>query len=233
MDPEMIPHNFPEPIVYVVDNNLSARNVVIRTAEAGGIKAKGFSDIESLLSEYDDTIPGCLILEINLTGSSGPATQASLKEQGVLVPVISVTSQPTADMVIRAWKAGAIDFLEKPFNEQLLLESIQQAINVDLQRKTENQCRDKMLSRLQSLSQREQEVLRLLMQGKANKTIAHELGLSAKTVETHRAHIMRKLGVNSMAGLMWMGLCSGVYNEVPDQLPFRTPQFKPEIQSQH
>jgi len=149
--------------------------------------------------------------------------QEHLSRQDVNIPIIFISGHGNVSMAVRTMKAGAVDFLEKPFDDQMLLDSIQRAIELDRRAREDGEWRAQISGRLDSLSRREQEVLHLLIRGNPNKVIAHEMNLSTKTVETHRAHIMRKLGVNSMAGLVWIALASGDYQDVPDQLPFTVP----------
>jgi FixJ family two-component response regulator len=185
--------------------------------------------VQGFLDSYSPDQPGCLILDVRLPHFSGQKLQEYLRREGINIPVIFMSSHSSVAMAVRTLKAGAIDFIEKPFDEQLLLDSIQKALQTDKEMRNEELWRKMILKYLGLLSRREEEVLRLLIQGKANKVIAHELNLSTKTIETHRAHIMRKLGVNSLAGLVWMALNSGEYQEVPDHLPFSPPSKCPGV----
>jgi FixJ family two-component response regulator len=166
---------------------------------------------------------------VRLPHFSGQKLQEYLHREGINIPVIFMSGHSSVAMAVRTLKAGAIDFIEKPFDEQLLLDSIQKALQTDKEMRNEELWRKMILKYLGLLSRREEEVLRLLIQGKANKAIAYELNLSTKTIETHRAHIMRKLGVNSLAGLVWMALNSGEYQEVPEHLPFSPPSKCPGV----
>lgn len=219
---------FPEPAVFVVDDDDAVRDALSMLIESMGNKVKSYSNVQAFLDEYKSEMTGCLVLDVRLPRISGLELQEYMKRQKINLPVIFISGHGTVAMAVRTLKAGAVDFLEKPFDDQMLLDSIQKAIELDRQNRSAEECQAKIRDLLQTLSKREIEVLRMLIQGKANKAIAHDMQLSTKTVETHRAHIMRKLGVNSMAGLMWMALSSGEFNEIPDHLPFPAPHFRPE-----
>ena len=218
-----------EPTVFVVDDDDAVRDSLCMLIESMGIQVKSYSNAQAFLNEYDSSIPGCLVLDVRLPHISGLELQEHLRRRGEFIPLIFISAHATLAMAVRTLKAGAIDFLEKPFDDQMLLDSIQKAIEIDRSEREESICRDEIMEHLSTLSKREEEVLRMLIQGRSNKVIAHELDLSTKTVETHRAHIMRKLGVNSMAGIVWMALNSGRYNEVPDKLPFNPPSTKNQL----
>jgi two-component system response regulator FixJ len=213
-------NNAMEPTVFVVDDDDAVRNALQILIESMGIQVATFDSVQAFLDAYDPARAGCLVLDVRLPRFSGLELQEHLSRQGIHIPIIFISGHGNVAMAVRTMKAGAVDFLEKPFDDQILLESIQRAIEQDRQARAEDQWHEQIMARLGQLSRREEEVLHLLIRGMSNKVIAHEMNLSTKTVETHRAHIMRKLGVNSMAGLMWIALASGEYQDVPDQLPF-------------
>jgi len=215
------------PSVFVVDDDDGVRDALKVLIESMGIKVEVFDSVQAFLDRYSPTTPGCLVLDVRLPRISGLELQEHLKRNGINIPIIFISGHGNVAMAVRTLKAGAVDFLEKPFDDQMLLDSIQKALEIDRRSRNAEHWRTQITSCLNTLSRREEEVLRLLIQGKANKVIAHEMGLSTKTVETHRAHIMRKLGVNSMAGLVWMALSSGEYHEIPDRLPFTPPPNDP------
>lgn len=219
------------PTVFIVDDDDAVRNALQILVESMDIHTRSFDNVQSFLDCYNPEQPGCLVLDVRLPQLSGLELQEYLQRQGIKMPIIFVSGHSTVSMAVRTLKAGAIDFLEKPVDDQTLLDSIQRALEHDRLTRLEEQCRQNVLRYLGQLSRREEEVLRLLIQGKANKVIAHEMGLSTKTIETHRAHIMRKLGVNSLAGLVWMAMTSGEYHEVPEHLPFPLPKQKPNTLS--
>ncbi len=212
-----------EPTVFVVDDDDGVRDALRILLESIGIQVATFDSVQTFLDAYDLIMPGCLVLDVRLPRFSGLELQEHLSRQDVNIPIIFVSGHGNVSMAVRTMKAGAVDFLEKPFDDQMLLDSIQRAIELDRQAREDTKWRLQISDRLDNLSRREGEVLQLLIRGNPNKVIAHEMNLSTKTVETHRAHIMRKLGVNSMAGLVWIALASGKYHDVPDQLPFTAP----------
>ena len=212
-----------EPTVFVVDDDDGVRDALGILLESIGVQVAAFDSVQTFLDAYDPAMPGCLVLDVRLPRFSGLELQEHLSRQAVSIPIIFISGHGNVSMAVRTMKAGAVDFLEKPFDDQMLLDSIQRAIELDRQSREDTEWRTKVRDRLQNLSRREEEVLHYLIRGNPNKVIAHEMNLSTKTVETHRAHIMRKLGVNSMAGLVWIALASGEYQDVPDQLPFTAP----------
>lgn len=213
-----------QPTVFIVDDDDGVRDALSELIESIGIRVNSYDNVRSFLDEYIPAKPGCLVLDVRLPGISGLELQEHFQRKNIQIPIIFVSGHSNVAIAVRSMKAGAIDFLEKPFDDQLLLDSIQKALEIDRVARNEEEHRSMIMNRIERLSPREEEVLHLLIQGKANKKIADIMQLSTKTIETHRAHIMRKLGVRSMAGLMWMAIKSGVYQEIPDQLPFDPPQ---------
>jgi two-component system response regulator FixJ len=208
------------PTVYIVDDDLDVRDTLKFFVESIGFQVSVYDCVHDFLSDYHQDMPGCLILDVRLPKISGLELQDHFQRKAIRIPIIFLSSHSNVSIAVRTMKAGAIDFLEKPFDEQLLLDSIQKAMGIDRKTRETKQQHSMIMEKIEGLSNREEEVLRFLIQGKANKVIAGTLGLSTKTIETHRAHIMRKLGVSSMAGLMWMAIKSGEYKEVPELLPF-------------
>ncbi len=208
------------PTVYIVDDDLNVRDALILFVESIGFQVSAYDCVHDFLDDYHQDMPGCLILDVRLPKISGLELQDHFQRKAIRIPIIFLSSHSNVSIAVRTMKAGAIDFLEKPYDEQLLLDSIQKAMGIDRKTRETKQQHSLIMEKIGDLSNREEEVLRYLIQGKANKVIANVLGLSTKTIETHRAHIMRKLGVSSMAGLMWMAITSGEYREVPEVLPF-------------
>lgn len=208
------------PTVFIVDDDLDTRDGLILFVESIGYQVAAFDCVHDFLNAHHQDMPGCLIMDVRLPKISGLELQDHFQRKDIHIPIIFLTSNSNVSIAVRTMKAGAIDFLEKPFDEQLLLDSIQRAMGIDRKIRETKQQHSRIMEKIRNLSQREEEVLRFLIQGKANKVIANILGLSTKTIETHRAHIMRKLEVSSMAGLMWMAITSGEYQEVPEHLPF-------------
>jgi FixJ family two-component response regulator len=208
------------PTVYIVDDDIGVRDTLISFVDSIGFQVSAYDCVHDFLDDYHQDMPGCLILDVRLPKISGLELQDHFQRKAVRIPIIFLSSHSNVSIAVRTMKAGAIDFLEKPYDEQLLLDSIQKAMGIDRRTRETKQQHSMIMEKIGGLSKREEEVLRYLIQGKSNKVIANVLGLSTKTIETHRAHIMRKLGVSSMAGLMWMAITSGEYREVPEELPF-------------
>lgn len=196
-------------IVYVVDDDASVRDALRFLVESVDLRVEACASAQAFLEAYDGSAPGCLVLDVRLRGMSGLDLQAELGRRGIQIPTIIVTGHGDVPMAVRAMKMGAIDFVEKPFNEQQLLDRIQQAIDVDREHRRNGEERAHLQSLLTTLSPREREVMDLLVLGKANKEVAEHLGLSTRTVEGHRARLMEKLGCESLAELVRISLvCS-------------------------
>lgn len=226
MSVNYIPNTLSQPTVFIIDDDDGVRGSLKALIESMGILVESFENVRSFLDDYNPDKSGCLVLDIRLPQISGLELQDHFQRNGIQIPIIFLSGHSNVAIAVRTMKAGAFDFLEKPIDDQVLLDSIQRAIEIDRKARNERQWHSKIMERIGMLSPREEEVLRLLLQGKANKVIASEMKLSTKTVETHRAHIMRKMGVSSMAGLVWMAITSGEYHEIPDQLPFSMPETK-------
>jgi FixJ family two-component response regulator len=155
------------------------------------------------------------VLDVRMPGMSGLDVQTELAQRGAELPTIVVTGHAEVAMAVRAVKAGAIDFIEKPFSDQLLLDRVRQALEIDRQSREVRTRREEARRRLASLSAREREVLGLVVAGKANKEIAAALGLSPKTVEVHRAHVMSKMAADSLAELIRVAILAGAIGENP------------------
>jgi FixJ family two-component response regulator len=151
---------------------------------------------------YEESKPGCLVADVRMPGMSGLALLERLRADGVMIPVILISGHADVKMAVEAMKSGAFDFIEKPFSDDLLLDRIQKAVQLDREtRRNRAQCRT-TAAQISSLTRREREVLDLVAAGLLNKEIAAELGLSIKTVETHRGHIMEKMGARTVADLI-------------------------------
>ena len=191
-----------EPVVFVVDDDEAICRSLGLLIEDVGLRVEAFTSAQHFLSAYDPAQPGCLVLDVRMSGMSGLELQARLNELGMRIPTVIMTGHGDVPMAVEAMKAGALDFIEKPFRDQVMLDSIQKAVSLDRQvRETEKRHED-FRSRLDLLTQREQQILDLLVGGKTNKAIAYELGISQKTVDFHRSNVLNKLGVNSVVDLV-------------------------------
>ena len=191
-----------EASVFVVDDDPLIRNALEQLIKSVGLKAYTFSSAQEFLDKDLLDEPSCLILDIRMPGLSGLDLQDELAKRGLTIPVIFITGHGTVPTSVRAMKAGAVDFLQKPFEDQELLDAIHNAIEQNRQTRMEQAEIKEIKRRVESLTPREYEVLLLVTAGKLNKQIAYDLKLSENTVKTHRAHIMRKMKAESIADLV-------------------------------
>jgi two-component system response regulator FixJ len=190
------------PIVYIVDDDPSVRRALLRLTASVGLEAIAFANARAFLDGLDATRPACLLLDLRLPQMSGLELQAELQARAVRLPIIMITGYGEVSSAVRAMKAGALDFMQKPFNEVTLLERVHQAIAHAVEMATRREAEALVADRLQRLTPRQRDVLRLVLEGAANKQIAATLGLSAKTIEIHRANLMRRLEVTNIAELI-------------------------------
>jgi len=196
----------PESMVFIVDDDEAMRDALDTLIRSVGMKTVLHASADEFLASYDPEQPGCLVLDVRMPGMSGLELQDRLVEEGVDLPVIIITGHGDVPMAVRAMRAGALDFLEKPFREQDLLHRIHQAIERDAKIRRERAAKADIVARLASLTSREREVMERVVAGKHNKAIASELGVSHKTVEFHRVKIMEKMKADSVAALVRMAL---------------------------
>lgn len=189
-------------IVYIVDDDPSVRDSLTWLIESVGHPVRCFASPVEFLRDCRDDVPGCLILDVRMPEISGLDLQEQLRTRGFRLPIIIVTGHADVPMAIRALKAGAFDFIEKPFNDQLLIERIQQAIEHCQSLTEKDQRRRGARERLATLTTRERQVLDGVVAGKSNKQIARELDISIKTIEVHRANVMNKMQADSLPELI-------------------------------
>ncbi len=201
------------PTVFIVDDDPAMRKSLRWLTESVGLRVETFASAEDFQKTYDPARPGCLVLDVRMPGTSGLDLQASLIERNIAIPVIIVTGHGEVQSAVRAMKAGAIGFVEKPFSDQELLDHVHEALAYDNQMRTEQVSRRDVEQRYARLTQREREVMALIAIGRANKQIAGELGISQKTVEVHRAHVMKKIEATSVAELVRTALALEQANE--------------------
>ncbi len=191
-----------EPTVHVVDDDVAVRNALGMLLHAAQYPCRQYASASDFLDAYEPGTPGCLVLDLHMPGVDGLGLQELLASREIELPIIFLTGHANVPDAVRAMQGGAVDFMEKPFNSDRLLERVKQA----LQRDAENRARSRqdavVHARRKRLTPREAEILDLILQGKASKVIAIELGISERTVELHRSRILRKLGVRNASELM-------------------------------
>ncbi|MHC4741911.1 MAG: response regulator transcription factor [Planctomycetota bacterium] len=190
------------PVVYVVDDDEAVCQSLGLLIEGVGLEVRTYHTAEDFLAGYNPDRPGCLVVDVRMPGMSGLDLQRQLKERGINLPSIVVTGHGDIPMAVEAMKAGVVDFVEKPFRDQILLDDIQKALQLDAQARNQNAIKDDIESKASQLTPREAEIMNLLVDGRSSKTIAYELGISQKTVDFHRAHILKKMGVDSVVELV-------------------------------
>ena len=194
--------NLPNADVFVVDDDPLIRDSLAQLIRSVGLNAETFSSAQAFLDRELPNKPCCLVLDIRMPGLSGLDLQDELAIKGFSIPIIFITGHGTVPMSVRAMKAGAVDFLQKPFEDQELLDAIHHAIEQNRHGRVELAEIKAIEQRVQSLTSREHEILALVVSGLLNKQIAYDLKMSENTVKTHRARIMRKMSVDSLAGLV-------------------------------
>ena len=194
----------PDPIVFVVDDDASVRDAVKKLLASVGLQVETFGSAREFLSRKRPETPACLVLDVRLPDLGGLEFQRALAEADVHIPIIFITGHADVPMTVRAMKAGAVEFLTKPFRGQELLAAIQEAIAKDRVAWSERAQTKELRASYDSLTVREKEVLRLVVSGLLNKQIGSELGTSELTIKTHRGHVMEKMGAQSLADLVRM-----------------------------
>jgi len=191
-----------EPLIYVVDDDAAVRDSLTLLLRAVGLTGQAYSSAAEFLQNYDPEQHGCLVADIRMPGMSGLDLQDELNRLGAHIPLIFITGHGDVPMAVDAMKSGALDFIEKPFRDQDLLDRVNQAVSWDKERRTRNLETLAIRERLAALTPRETEVMERVVQGQANKVIAMDLGVSQRTVEIHRARVMEKMEVRSVAKLV-------------------------------
>lgn len=197
--------------VFVVDDDQEVRDALRLLMESVGLRVETFPSGQAFLEQFDPGLPGCLLLDVRMPGMSGLELQARLTAERIHPPVIIITGHGDVPMAVRAVQAGAVDFIEKPFNDQALLDSVHRAIEKDGEQRGEASRLADIEARYEKLTPREREVLEQVVAGKRNKVIAADLDVSQSTVEAHRAKVMEKMEADSLSDLMRMMLSLGAY----------------------
>jgi FixJ family two-component response regulator len=197
-----------EAIVFVVDDDAAVRDSLALLMQSADLPVRTFPSALDFLDAYAGDEPGCLITDLQMPDMSGLELQERLAADGVPIPVIVLTGHGDVPAAVQALKTGAVDFVEKPFDPQNLLDLAQRAIMVDAENRRIAARKAKLDERVMTLTPRERQVMELVVAGKANKVIAIDLAISERTVELHRGRIMKKMGARSLAELMRMVLPS-------------------------
>lgn len=195
-----------KPVIHIVDDEPDVRDALGMLMRSVGYQTQAYASGDDFLQRYRPGVPGCLLLDVRMPGISGLELQERLSRDGVALPAIIMTGHGDVPMAVRAMKAGAFDFIEKPCNDQVLLDRVAEAIAHGRRSQDAQAERKQTLARYEQLTPREREVMTRIVAGRLNKLIADDLGLSVRTVEIHRAHIMEKMEARSLSALVRMAL---------------------------
>lgn len=188
--------------VFVVDDDAAVRDSIKELVESVGLQAEGYDSALAFLDAFESQRPGCLVLDVRMAEMSGLVLQERLNELEASIPVILLTGHGDVPMAVQAMRSGAVDFVQKPYREQALLDSINAALATDVAARRSSVATDDFEQRLSSLTGREREVLGQILSGLTSKEIARELGVSPRTVEAHRKNLLQKLGIATVKLLM-------------------------------
>ena len=197
--------------VFVIDDDESVLKALSRLIRSVGFEVETFSSAGDFLNQRLPDCPSCAVLDVRMPGLSGFDLQEKLKQVGVEIPIIFITGHGDVPMSVRAMKAGAVDFLQKPFNDQELLDAIQRAVSFDQQERRERTEKAEIQDRIDSLTPREKQVLALVVTGLLNKQIGAELGATEKTIKVHRARVMEKMRAASLPDLVRIAEKVGIH----------------------
>ena len=195
-----------QPIIFIIDDDEQVRNALILLMESVGLAIESYASAQDFLNNFDVAKAGCIILDVRMPGMSGLDLQARLTAEKIHPPIIIITGHGDVPMAVRAVTAGAVDFIEKPFNNQSMLDSVHKAIEVDAVQRGESSRLQDIETHYNTLTPREKEVLQSVIEGKRNKVIAYDLNISQSTVEAHRSKVMDKMSATSLSDLMRMAI---------------------------
>jgi FixJ family two-component response regulator len=191
-------------LVYLIDDEFSVRDSLTLVLESGGLRVKSFESAEDFLKHYNNEYPSCLILDVKMPCMSGLELQEELLKRNISIPIIFISGHAGISQSAKAFRAGAVDFLEKPFDHEVLLARITEVIQKNIEYRWRLKVHFELENRHYCLTEREREVLTLISEGSSNKEAANLLGISSRTVEAHRARIMKKMEVDSFVDLVML-----------------------------
>ncbi len=203
----------PEPIVYVIDDDDAVRHSLEFLLKTAGVEVRGFESAKPFLEMLPRIETGCIITDVRMPEITGIDLLRRVKESGLDIPVIVITGHGEISLAVEAMKIGAVDFLEKPFDDDLLLASVRSALSKGADTAKHKAEVADIHDKLAALSNRERQVLEGLVAGKANKVIAFDLGISPRTVEIYRANLMTKMAANSLSDLVRMAMTAGILTD--------------------
>jgi len=222
-----------EPKVHVIDDDSAMRRALTAAIGAAGYETQGHADADAFLEHYDPDQPGCLLLDLHLPGISGFELMERCDTIPQLTPTIILTGQSDVQSAVQAMKAGAVDYIEKPFNQKQLLACVRDALVLSARRLDKRRQQEQVHSRLVQLTPRERQLLEQLVQGKSNKQVAGDWYVSLRTIENHRAHLMRKMRAKNVADLVRMVATSNdpIRHMLSDEMGGRHDRYSPDERS--
>jgi two-component system, LuxR family, response regulator FixJ len=198
--------NEQNPTVFIVDDESAVRDALGLLIESAGLSTEGFESACAFLEAYEPDRPGCVLLDVRMKQMSGLDLQEALQKKNITIPIIFISGHGDVAISARAFRGGAVDFIEKPFDDQTILSRIDEALHKDAQSREKRAARAEILRRYDRLTPREKEVMKLVIGSQSNKQIARILGISHRTVDAHRARVMEKMAADSLAELIAMAL---------------------------
>jgi FixJ family two-component response regulator len=202
-------------MVFVVDDDASVRTALGRLLKSHGFRFQGFASAEAFLEEDRSEAPACLVLDVSMPGLDGLDLQQALAKRNATLPIVFITGHGDIPMSVKAMKAGAVDFLPKPFDNQALLKAVRQAITLHARSREAAAACQEVRRRFESLSPREREVMALVVGGRLNKQVGHQLGVAEKTIKVHRSRVMHKMHADSLPALVCMAQTLGIEIDQP------------------
>lgn len=212
-----------KPVVYVVDDDPALRESLSWLIETVSLEVEAFGSANAFLEHYSPGRPACLVLDVRLPGLGGLDLQEMLVDRKDPLPILLITGHADVAMAVRAMKLGAVDFIQKPFNDQVLLDKIQKSVALHRRRLERHALSTDIDERIRRLSPREAHVMERVVVGKSNRFIAAELGLSSKTIEVHRAHVMQKMKAKSLPELVRLHMTVAGHPGTPVEPSMKTP----------